>query len=70
MKKPKVTRDTFPVPAAAMTAYALLLERFQKDANALGMQAVQALGRDPAETGVDYNVDFSTGRITRTERQK
>lgn len=57
---------TYPIPELAKSALALLQERFQKDANAIGRQAVQALGLKPDE--YDYTCDFSTGLITRGPR--
>lgn len=65
-QKPRPKPEVFPIPAVAMSAFALLMERFAKDRDVLGQQAVASLNRDPNEANVDYRVDFDRGVITRT----
>lgn len=63
---PKETPVTYPVPQLAQTALQLAHRDFQDAVNAIGRQAVQALGLDPDK--YDYQVNFDAGVITRGKK--
>lgn len=54
-----------PLPALAMSAYRLLVQQFDRDAQRLGVETLAVLGIDPREKCV---IDFRTGTITRPQQ--